>query len=527
MLYDRFVDIVEKVEMKKSINSFGNGYFCHEIIKSNVMKRTVLSLMLVLAAIAGNAQVKMLKPYLSTTVYDAPGLTPYVENALAIDCRSAVYKEFEPGKFKATVEITTIFKQEDKVCNFSKIALDSPVVTDTSKLDGAFIDQQRFSLPNGEYDMEISVTDLNNKSSIPSYDKMTVTVDFPENIPSISDILFFDSYTKAEQPSACTKSRLDFLPRVYPFYSASDAKLKFYSELYNSDQLYDSGKFLVSYYIESSESSSVMREFVFNQRFDVGKVKVLINAIDIKDLPSGNYYLVVEMRDRDNNLISSQSAFFQRSNPGVGYEMDDLSGVNIDNTFVNKMDNIDTLRRFIEYLDPICSEAERNYCSGMLKSNDLKLMQQFMFNFWSTRSPMAPEQAWSDYLGAVKRVNMSFGTTSYPGYRSDRGYVFLKYGQPDQIVECPNEPNAYPYTIWHYYVVANQHNKRFVFMSKDESTNDYHLIHSDVIGEINNPRWQLEIHSRVYGIGYDQGVDQTEYEKMWGSRAGDLYNDPR
>jgi len=492
-----------------------------------MMKKVFAILTIMLFATAGMAQVRMLKPYLSTTVYNAPGLTPYVENALAIDCRSAVYKEFEPGQFKATVEITTIFTKDGKVSDFSKIALDSPVVTDTSKLDGAFIDQQRFMLPNGEYTMEISVIDLNATNQIPSHDVMTVTVDFHDNTPAISDILLFDSYTKATETKSCTKSGMDFLPRVYPFYGAADAKLKFYTELYNSDQLYDSGKFLVSYYIESSESSSVMREFVFNQRFDVGKVNILLNTIDIKGLPSGNYYLVVEMRDRSNNLICSQSAFFQRSNPGVSYDMDDLTGVSIENTFVSKMDNIDTLRRFIEYLDPICSEAERNYCSGMLKSNDMKLMQQFMFNFWSTRSPLTPEQAWADYLAAVKRVNMSFGTTAYPGYRSDRGYVFLKYGQPDQIVERPNEPNAYPYTIWHYYVVANQHNKRFVFMSKDESTNDYHLIHSDVIGEINNPRWQLEVHSRVYGVGYDQGVDQTEYERMWGSHAGDLYDNPR
>ena len=94
-------------------------------------------------------------------------------------------------------------------------------------------------------------------------------------------------------------------------------------------------------------------------------------------------------------------------------------------------------------------------------------------------------------------------------------------------MESPNEPGAYPYEIWHYYEVANQHNKRFVFMSKDSAANDYQLIHSDVVGEINNPRWQLEIYSRIYGQGYDQGVDQTEYEKGWGSHAGDLYNNPR
>lgn len=492
-----------------------------------MMKKLFVTLMIMLLAIVGMAQVKVLKPYLSTTIYNVPGLTPYVENALAIECQSATYKEFEPGKFKATIEITTIFKQGDKVCNFSKIALDSPVVTDTTNLDGAFIDQQRFSLPNGEYSMEMNVVDLNSDKTMPSHDVTTVVVNFAENVPAISDILLFDSYEKASQPTACTKSGFDFLPRVYPFYGSSDDKLKFYAELYNSDQLYDEGKFLVNYFIETRESSSMMREYNFTQRLDVGKARILLNTIDISDLPSGNYYLVIEMRDRSNTLICSNSSFFQRSNPGVGYDMDDLSAVSVANTFVSKIDDLDTLRRYIRYLDPICSETERDYSANLVKTDDKITMQQFLLNFWSRRSPMNPEEGFNDYLAAVKRVNMSFKTTSYPGYRSDRGYVFLKYGQPDKIVEVPNEPGAYPYEIWHYYEVANQRNKRFVFMAKDNSTNDYHLIHSDMIGEVNNRRWQLEIYSRLYGVGYDQDVDQTEYEKGWGSRAGDLYDNPR
>ncbi len=476
----------------------------------------------------GEAQVKMLKPYLSTTVYDLPGTTPYVENALAFECRSAVYKEFEPGKFKATVEITTTFRPagDSLICNYSKIALDSPVVTDTTALDGAFIDQQRFSLPNGEYEMDIEVRDL-NANSRPSKDMVTVTVDYKDDLPGISDILLFDNYQKAAKPSSCTKSGMDFLPRVYPFYGSNDDKLKFYVELYNSNKIHDDGKYLVNYYIEASESMMKLPEFSYGQRLDVDNVNILLNTLDITELPSGNYYLVVEMRDRSNALICSHSAFFQRSNPGVGYDMSNIAAVNITNSFVSQINNIDTLRQYIRYLDPICSEAERDYTAGLVKTDDLKTMQQFFLNFWSSRAPLNPSFAWNDYLNAVRRVNMSFKTTSYPGYRTDRGYVFLKYGQPDKIVESPNEPGAYPYEIWHYYQVANQRNKHFVFMSKDNSTNDYHLIHSDVVGEINNYRWQLEIYSRIYGEGYDQGVDQTEYEKGWGSHAGDLYNNPR
>ena len=483
--------------------------------------------MLVLLAFSGNAQVKAkrLKPYLSTTTYFAPGMTPFVENAIAFDCRTAVYKQFEPGKFKATVEVVTIFRKGEETV-FSKVAVDSPVVTDTSNLDGAFIDQQRFSLENGEYQMEINITDLNSGDVLPTA-TVTVEVNYPDNVPSISDILLFDSYTKPEKPSTCTKSGYDFLPRVYPFYGSKEDKLNFYVELYNSDKLYDEGKFLVNYYIETVESSNRMQNFAFNKRFDVSKVNVMLNSIDIKDLPSGNYYLVIEMHDRSNTLICSKSWFFQRSNPSVNFDMDDIGGVSIANTFVSNITEVDTLRKYISYLDPICSEIERTYSKSLVKTDDVKTMQQFLFNFWSKRSPMNPKQGFDDYMAAVKRVNMSFGTTAFPGYRSDRGYVFLKYGQPDKIMEVPDEPAALPYEIWHYYQVANQRDKKFVFVAPDRSTNDYQLIHSNMVGEINNPRWPMEIYQSVYGQGYDQGVDQTEYERGWGSHAVDLYNNPR
>ena len=490
-----------------------------------ISKKVLVTLMLLLVAFAGNAQTKKLKSYLSTTTYCVPGMTPYVENAIAFDCRTAVYKQFEPGKFKATVEVVTVFRKGEESV-FSKVAVDSPVVTDTTKLDGAFIDQQRFSLPNGEYQMEICITDLNSGDVLPPT-TVTVEVNYPDNTPAISDILLFDSYSKAVKPNDCTKSGFDFLPRVYPFYGANENKLNFYAEIYNSDKLYDEGKFLVNYYIETVESSNRMQNYFFNKRFDVKKVDVLLNTIDISELPSGNYYLVVEMHDRSNELICSKSWFFQRSNPNVAFEMEDLAGVNVANTFVGNITEIDTLRKYIRYLDPICSEMERDYSSNLVRTDDMKTMQQFLFNFWSKRFPMNPKQGFDDYLAAVRRVNMSFSTTAFPGYRSDRGYVFLKYGQPDKIMEVPDEPAALPYEIWHYYEVANQHNKKFVFVAPDRSSNDYQLIHSNMVGEINNPRWQMEIYGNVYGQGYDQGVDQTEYERGWGSHAGDLYNNPR
>lgn len=494
------------------------------------MKKIVTLLLLCLVVpFTLNAQKKSIQSYLSYTTYSVPGDKPFIENALAFDCSSVVYNQFEPGKFKATVEIQTIFKQGDKICNYSKVALDSPVVTDTFMIKGAFIDEQRFSLDNGEYMMEITIKDLNNPKQIPFKAEQTVVVDFPENQPAVSDILLVESYKKAEKPSKMTKSGYDLVPRVYSFYLNNTNSLTFYAELYNSDKYYtDGGQYLVNYYIQSYETSVKMKEFNFIKRMDVSNANILLNTLNIKNLPTGNYYLVVEMHDRNNALLASNSVFFQRYNPGCEVNFEDLAFTYLDNTFAQNIENLDTLREYLNCLNPRCSEAERDYINNLVKTDDKATMQQFFYNFWNSRAPFNPKDAWEEYYNQVKRVNASYSTRTKKGYLTDRGYMYLRYGTPDKICQEPFEPGAYPYEIWHYYEVAGQRNKHCVFMSQDMVTNDYQLIHSDIIGEVNNPRWQMMIYSRFYGQGYSGDIiDQTEPTGAWGTHAGDLYNNPR
>lgn len=494
------------------------------------MKRTFLSLMfLLLVSLVGMAQNKAIQSFLSYTTYNVPGDEPFIENALAFDCSSVVYHQYEPGCFKATVEVQTIFKKGDNVYTFSKIALDSPMVKDTTKITGAFIDQQRFPLENGEYQMEITVKDLNNPKQIPYKSEQTVVINFPTDQPAVSDILLVESYQKAVKNTSLTKSGYDMVPRVYAFYAPSVENLTFYAELYNSDKFYkDGGQYMLNYYIQSYESSVKMKEFNFVKRMDVEPVNILLNTISIKNLPTGNYYLVAEMRDRSNNLMASNSVFFQRYNPGCEVDLDDLAATQIDQTFAAEITNLDSIREYIRCLNPCCSETERDYANNLVKTDDLKTMQQFFYNFWATRSPLSPKDAWQEYHNQVKRVNASYSTRTKKGYMTDRGYVYLKYGTPDKICEEPFDPGAYPYEIWHYYEVAGQRNKHCVFMSQDMVTNDYQLIHSDIIGEVNNPRWQMMIYSRFYGPDYTGDIiDQTEAPGAWGTRAGDLYRNPR
>ena len=108
---------------------------------------------------------------------------------------------------------------------------------------------------------------------------------------------------------------------------------------------------------------------------------------------------------------------------------------------------------------------------------------------------------------------------------TDRGRVYLKYGEPNQISKFENEPSSYPYEIWQYYQVSNQRNNRkFIFYNPDLVTNDYTLIHSDALGETRDDRWRIRLTKRNNAI---IDLDQDKSNDHYGSKVDDMFSNPR
>jgi GWxTD domain-containing protein len=489
------------------------------------MKKNIFVILFLLLVIVLNAQEKSLRAYLSYATFAVPGGNSYVETYLAIEGNSVVFADKEDGTFQASVEISMIFKQEEKVINFAKYELKSPVVYDLNKTIFGIIDQQRFSLTNGEYLLEIEIADLNNPE-VPAFKTAeTIVLDYNNTDIQISAVQLVEGFEVTQNESILTKNGYDLIPLVYAFYPESVNLLHFYSEIYNTETVFGKdSKYLANYYIESYEGMSKMKDFFSRKRMESKPVNILLNTVDISQLPSGNYHLVVEVRNQKNEVTAVNKVFFQRSNPKVQYNLNDLASVNIGNTFVNKITQIDTLREYLYCIAPIASENERDYAYNLAKTNDLATMQRFFYNFWQKRSFEDPETKWQEYLQEVIKVNAAYKTPVKKGYNTDRGIVYLKYGPPNSIVEVYSEPGAYPYEIWHFYTLGNQRNKRFVFATKDMVTNDFALIHSDAIGELSNYRWQLDIYKRTWD---PNNIDQAGPEDAFGNRAFDFYKNPR
>jgi len=490
------------------------------------MKKSIylVFVVILLTIISIDVHAKKLNAVFSYASFYTVQEGPFVETYLLVDGKSAQYSLDKNNLFQAVIEVTMIFKQSDSVVTYKKYELLSPETADSTKIDFNFLDQQRILIPNGTYDLELYIADKNSDNK-PFFNIEKVIVNFEKNKLIVSDIQLIESFKKTEKVNVLSKAGFDIIPYIINYFPKNIEKLSFYSEIYNANSILSENEpFIINYYIESWETQLPMVKFNRIKRETTKETNVIIGEFPLKELPSGNYNLVVAIKDKNNEIKASNKFFFYRSNPDLAYNENDFQNIDISMIFVSKIKNLDTLTDFVKSLYPISTELERVFTKNNLKRNDLTALQKFFYNFWYTRNPSNPEKAWRDYAIEVQKVNKIYGTGNRKGYETDRGRVYLQYGEPNVISKSENEPSAYPYEIWHYYTLRNQSNRRFVFYTEEFATNDYELIHSDALGEINDPRWQVKIHKRDTP---NNSVDPQNADKHWGGRIDDFYKNPR
>lgn len=489
------------------------------------MQKTTCYLAILMLIVSHSTSAKNPKAILSyRTFYSENG--PYIETYLSVSGQSVNYVKNAAGKYQAKIEISLAFKQNNEIKHADKYNLLSPELTDTLQTSFNFLDQQRIQLNNGNYEFEFSIADKNSDSKA-FKSVQQVSVEYYPNIVSVSDIELVDSYKKTETKSALTKSGYEIIPFVNDYYPASVATLKFYAEIYNTSKVLKDEPFLVSYFIETTESKRVIEKFRSFKKETPREINVVLSEFPIEELPSGNYNIVVEVRNKNNDIIAFKETAFQRNNniavTASGADMD-FRSINISNTFTSKFTSRDTLQEYIKSLRPISNANETTFEDNQLKIADVELMQKFLYNFWVSRNEENPEKAWLDYRGQVDITNKKFSCMNRKGYESERGRVFLQYGPPDAMQQFPSEPDAYPYEIWQYYKLQTQTNRKFVFYDTDLVSNCPTLLHSDATGEIFEDQWQLKLHKRTVQV---RDLDRPYDTNGFGNNATQSFKNPK
>lgn len=490
-------------------------------------KRAGILCLFCLLMFSFNADAQTLQAYFKYCRFNSPQNQKYIETYLSIIGNSLTYKKNNNNLLQGEIEITIILKQGEKIKDYKKYTLHSPEYKEDSLINYKnFVDLQRLSADNGKYELEFQIIDKNNAASkIISYSE-PLEIIFPDSTIAISDIELIESHSKSQNRNAFSKAGFDMVPYVADFYPKSLNRLTFYTEIYNTKQkLGEDEKFLINYYLEDFEQEKQLNDYSSFSKRSATDIGILFNEFNIEKLPTGNYNFVVELRNKNNELLDVKKQFIQRSNQGVDIKTEDLAGINLENSFVSQYGNNDSLSEMIKCLNPIASRLEMVFIENQLKNSDAKLKQQFMYNFWQNRDALNPEKAWQNYLVEVNKVEKAYSTRLKRGYMTDRGRIHLKYGIPNTINANYNEPDSYPYEIWHYYKIGKFSNKKFVFYNSDLISNDFALLHSDLFGETNNPQWKVILHSRSTQVN---DLDQNELpNKNYGNNADDLFKSPR
>jgi GWxTD domain-containing protein len=110
----------------------------------------------------------------------------------------------------------------------------------------------------------------------------------------------------------------------------------------------------------------------------------------------------------------------------------------------------------------IADDQERGEMSRLTTEEERRA---FWDEFWKKRDPTpdTPQnEEMQEFYQRVQYANQHFGTGG-PGWKSDMGATYIKYGPPDEVERHPFNFDRPPEEIWYYY----RDKWTFVFVDRD------------------------------------------------------------
>jgi len=415
----------------------------------------------------------------------------------------------------STVGVQTVIKDASgKAVKDMAYALNGPILRDSIITD--FYDAQQFILTPGNYTADVTIMDMN--SDMPAISgSLSIVVPNRAGIVEFSDLLIAEEAKPSTAESPLNKSGYEIIPRLSNFYGPEDMTIPYYVELYNSHMFGDSLVGVMQRVIDANGKE--VPGFTKVSRIKTSPVVSYIRSMDIQALPSGSYKLELALIDKATMLPipTKTTYFFDRINE---IEMTvDIENIILDPNFQASITD-DSLGYYLASLLPIAKMTETKNILSILKAKDKDAARKHIQQFWVVSSGVRAYDAWIEYKKNVQMVQRLYATNFQDGFETDRGRVYLQYGPPNQITARESSPSEYPYEIWQYDAIKVYRNRRFVFYNPDLVNNNYRLLHSDMVGELQNRMWQQALVKRNTQEG---NIDDPNISGRHGENSGLYY----
>ncbi len=161
--------------------------------------------------------------------------------------------------------------------------------------------------------------------------------------------------------------------------------------------------------------------------------------------------------------------------------------------------------------EPLVIVAESGELSKWSKDLSLRAKRRFLVDFWKRRDPTPDtpvNESRQRFYEAVVYADKTFGEkgrVSAPGWRTDRGRIYVKYGSPDEQLDRVQAGRSVPYQVWRF---RRGRDRYYVFADRSNGIGIYQLVHSNDVKEIGVPNWRgIVTEEGVADIGRFLGID--------------------
>ena len=378
---------------------------------------------------------------------------------------------------------------------FAPIFIEQEQVQDFLKKHQDFYGVHKFMLIPGKYSATFTVKDVNDKNRTFSSKFDLIIEPINPNKINISSIQIANNIIPKSivlQNSAINNTADIFYKNQYYVYpnplneiSSNSPTLHLYLEIYNANTISPTG-IKLKYLIKNSKKYV---EFEYSKNKSVISDAIVETiSIPLDAIQSGIYWLELLAITQNNDTVSKQAKFYLINqnidfSAEVYYTDDETFEASEFATYGDERANLE-----FEMFKII---AEKNEIATWEKLSELKAKQRFLYRFWLTRNPDVQNPYNPELIEFRSRVK--YATTYYSyggnsnGWKTDRGKIYLKYGEPDYIDRSFATPTQKAYEIWSYSQMAGGGEFCFVDIL---GIGNYQLVHSTISGYIQNFSWK-------------------------------------
>ncbi len=359
-------------------------------------------------------------------------------------------------------------------------------VTEDSVGQQSFIGRLQYAIKPGKYFLQAAVFDAKKAGSQSDTIKQNLAVEmFKSDRFALSDIQLASSVKSSEDTSSMFyKNTYEVIPNPSMVFGTRLPALFYYCELYNLKVNPGTEYLKLETILFDSQNKPVMKKTKLVPRSNDDIVEA--GALNISKLSSGSYTFAIVLVDSIKKIGVMQSKkiylyFPDRKDTAILAKAED--NYMASEFAVMSEEELNDMFAQSKY---IAKKDEIKKWAGL---SDLDAKRKFMHQFWSVKEKSVegnPGDYKRKYFERVAYANEKFSGLKRKGWQSDRGRVYIVYGEPSEIERFPNEIDKKPYEIWHY----NSLEGGAEFMFGDlNGFSEYQLLNSTLRGELRDDNW--------------------------------------